>query len=180
MSDDRAERLEKLREIEAKASEQRNFNIRDDERLALAARDCAFDYVDKKVAELRSEIREVKALANKRPSNQPARKGISLKAFRALPEEQRKGYRFSQEDKNRLTLDKISEVEEGLIKAYSELKEVKKSLDGVGLRYEGVFEDGKSYRQGSVITDHGSLWIAKQTTTGRPPSDSWQLAVKSR
>jgi len=45
--------------------------------------------------------------------------------------------------------------------------------------YFGVFEEGKSYRKNSFLTDSGSLWIARKETAQRPGSnEDWKLAVK--
>jgi hypothetical protein len=45
--------------------------------------------------------------------------------------------------------------------------------------YRGVWEAGLAYRAGNFVTDGGSVWHCKRTTTQRPgPGDAWQLAVK--
>jgi hypothetical protein len=45
--------------------------------------------------------------------------------------------------------------------------------------YEGVFQQGRSYVEGSLVTDHGALWIAKRATQSRPGQDGdFQLIVK--
>lgn len=45
--------------------------------------------------------------------------------------------------------------------------------------YRGVFEAGREYRAGDVVTWAGSLFIAKSTTTDKPEqTKAWQLAAK--
>jgi hypothetical protein len=48
------------------------------------------------------------------------------------------------------------------------------------LRYEGVWQSGKTYQRGNVVTDAGSMWHANIATSARPGSDTsaWTLAVK--
>jgi hypothetical protein len=48
------------------------------------------------------------------------------------------------------------------------------------LRYQGVYEEGKSYDEGDVVTWAGSTWTAKEATATRPGdgSQGWQLCVK--
>jgi hypothetical protein len=50
------------------------------------------------------------------------------------------------------------------------------------LKFQGVFEPGKSYAPGDACTFHGGLWICRAETIGQPGQDyqGWQLAVKSR
>jgi len=50
--------------------------------------------------------------------------------------------------------------------------------------YRGVYEDGKQYRAGDVVTWGGSGWVAKQDTAAKPglstpESRAWQLAIKA-
>lgn len=52
------------------------------------------------------------------------------------------------------------------------------------LLYRGVFEDGRTYEKGDVVTWGGHAWIAKESTAGKPgvtseASRAWQLAVKA-
>jgi hypothetical protein len=47
-----------------------------------------------------------------------------------------------------------------------------------GMKYAGVFEDGRNYEVGDLCTDRGSLWICKHPTQTRPPSKDWQLVQK--
>jgi hypothetical protein len=51
---------------------------------------------------------------------------------------------------------------------------------GPGLRYVGVFEEGRLYSWGDVCTDRGSMWHCSQPTTDRPGEGqtSWKLCVK--
>jgi hypothetical protein len=50
------------------------------------------------------------------------------------------------------------------------------------LKYCGVWSAGKTYVENSLVTQGGSLWIAKQTTAAFPGGgaepDSWQLCCK--
>lgn len=49
-----------------------------------------------------------------------------------------------------------------------------------GIEYRGVWEDRAEYQQGDVVTDKGSMWVARGCSRGMRPgaSDAWQLAVK--
>jgi len=48
------------------------------------------------------------------------------------------------------------------------------------LKYCGVYQDGKAYTAGDVVTWAGSTWTAAEATTTKPGdgSKSWQLCVK--
>jgi integrin beta 3 len=47
-------------------------------------------------------------------------------------------------------------------------------------KYQGVFQDGRAYREGDAVTNGGSLFIArKDSPAGKPAAEGdWQLAVK--
>jgi hypothetical protein len=49
------------------------------------------------------------------------------------------------------------------------------------LKYGGVFEQGAAYREGTLVTRSGSLWLALRETRAAPGSDpeKWRLVVKS-
>jgi hypothetical protein len=51
-------------------------------------------------------------------------------------------------------------------------------LEAHGVKYVGTFEQGRVYVPGEIVTDRGSMWACLRETTGRPPSDSWQLSAK--
>lgn len=60
------------------------------------------------------------------------------------------------------------------------LKKRIEEIEGGGVRYEGVWQDGKEYRRGTFATRGGSVWHANCTTRGRPgESPDWTLAVKA-
>ena len=48
------------------------------------------------------------------------------------------------------------------------------------LKFRGVFEQGKDYSVGDCATCHGSLWVCRAATGGKPGEDyhGWVLAVK--
>lgn len=48
------------------------------------------------------------------------------------------------------------------------------------LRYQGVYNEGKAYTSGDVVTWAGSTWTAHEPTTTKPGdgSKAWTLAVK--
>ena len=48
------------------------------------------------------------------------------------------------------------------------------------LKFRGVWEQGKTYSVGDCATCHGSLWVCKAETGGKPNEDfhGWVLAVK--
>lgn len=49
-----------------------------------------------------------------------------------------------------------------------------------GLRYLGVYVDGKAYELGDVVTWAGSAWHCHDTTTAKPGNGgAWQLIVKA-
>lgn len=48
------------------------------------------------------------------------------------------------------------------------------------LSYRGVFKQGSAYREGSLTTHNGGLWLARADSTQRPGSGAeWTLIVKS-
>jgi len=49
-----------------------------------------------------------------------------------------------------------------------------------GLSYEGVYQDGKEYEIGQIVTWAGSTWHCNETTTTKPgdASKAWTLMVK--
>jgi hypothetical protein len=52
-------------------------------------------------------------------------------------------------------------------------------LESRQVRYCGVFESGRRYRKGELVTDAGSVWHCEADTSTRPgDSDAWVLAVK--
>jgi hypothetical protein len=54
-----------------------------------------------------------------------------------------------------------------------------KALEGrPQIEYRGTFEAGKTYREGALVTDKGSLWLATRETGHRPPDVTWKLVVK--
>jgi hypothetical protein len=48
------------------------------------------------------------------------------------------------------------------------------------LKFRGVWEAGTAYDVGDCATCHGSLWVCKAETSGKPGEDfvAWTLAVK--
>ena len=48
------------------------------------------------------------------------------------------------------------------------------------LKFRGVWAEGKDYNVGDCATSHGSLWVCKAETSGKPGEDfhGWVLAVK--
>jgi hypothetical protein len=47
------------------------------------------------------------------------------------------------------------------------------------LIYRSVFQEGQTYRRGDAVTYSGSLWHCDaETTTARPGTADWTLAVK--
>jgi hypothetical protein len=60
-------------------------------------------------------------------------------------------------------------------------KDGKDGLNGKDAQWQycGTFVTGKTYDVGDLVTDHGSLFYCKRTTTGRPAASSdWTLMVK--
>ena len=49
-------------------------------------------------------------------------------------------------------------------------------------KWAGTFVTGTRYSEASLITHHGSLWVATEATTSTPgtPGNAWRLIVKSR
>jgi hypothetical protein len=46
--------------------------------------------------------------------------------------------------------------------------------------YQGVFQEGKTYSRGSMVTKAGGLWLALEDTMEIPGrSERWRLVVKS-
>ena len=51
-----------------------------------------------------------------------------------------------------------------------------------GVEYGGVYENGKSYPKGMLISRRGGLWLSLQDANGWAPGQSplhWKLVVKS-
>ena len=48
-------------------------------------------------------------------------------------------------------------------------------------KWAGVFVPGTRYTEASLVTHHGSLWVATAATTTTPgtPGNAWRLIVKS-
>ena len=46
--------------------------------------------------------------------------------------------------------------------------------------YRGVWREADTYTKGDAVTADGSMWIARETPTGKPGTmaSGWQLAVK--
>ena len=53
--------------------------------------------------------------------------------------------------------------------------------DRPALSYGGVYEQGVTYREGTLVTRSGSLWLCLRETRATPGSDpeKWRLVVKS-
>ncbi len=61
-------------------------------------------------------------------------------------------------------------------KATSDLAERIAALEENSLHDGGVFESGKSYRKGAIVTNHGQSWLARSVTASVPGSDqTWRL-----
>ncbi len=83
---------------------------------------------------------------------------------------------------------KLSPRTRGLVRAMAEVtashvRELRERIVALEqqpfLREAGVWEPGKAYGTGQVVSDHGSAWVAKQATCQRPgESDHWRLLVK--
>jgi len=61
------------------------------------------------------------------------------------------------------------------------LEEKVRALDAAGLPHcEGIHENSKHYRQGSLVTRSGSLWLALNATSDTPGAGAtaWKLIVK--
>ena len=54
-------------------------------------------------------------------------------------------------------------------------------LEGLQLKYVGVWKHGAVYAPGQFVTEAGALWHCNYQTTARPgeSSSDWTLAVKS-
>lgn len=58
---------------------------------------------------------------------------------------------------------------------------IKALEDRPALRYGGVYESGVTYREGTLVTRSGGLWLALKDTSRQPGTapDDWRLVVKS-
>ena len=53
-------------------------------------------------------------------------------------------------------------------------------LEGRGFtEYRGVFAEGCAYKKGSLVTDHGAMWLALADTNQRPPGADWKMTVRA-
>ncbi len=66
-----------------------------------------------------------------------------------------------------------------LVQRVAELEQKLAELEQRAMRYRGVFREANDYERGDCVTDGGALWFCRHPTSTRPPSDDWQLAVKS-
>jgi hypothetical protein len=48
------------------------------------------------------------------------------------------------------------------------------------MTYEDVWEEGKSYSTGQVVTKGASMWIAKEATDGCPPGNGWKQILHAK
>ena len=55
-----------------------------------------------------------------------------------------------------------------------------KELEASQTKYEGIWEAGKAYRKGTLVTHSGSIFHANTDSPLKPgtPNSGWQLAVK--
>lgn len=75
-------------------------------------------------------------------------------------------------EKNRRTFVQVMTMADGR-KIESEFK-----LVGL-LQYCEVYQIGRQYEMGDVVTNDGSMWVALRDTSGSPgKSPDWRLAVK--
>ena len=92
--------------------------------------------------------------------------------------------------KNGLSPESIDSIAEGVVwfvkeQFQQQLAPLLKRLDALEQqpprpRYEGIYEQGKTYARGSLATKSGGLWLALEHTTQVPGrSDQWRLVVKS-
>jgi hypothetical protein len=114
------------------------------------------------VAGLKQRVRELERMVGSTTNA-----GILIKATAdAMAENHREiaaDIKAAREQITKETDQKIAEIERSRIK------------------YHGVFEHGVVYREGSMVTKAGSLWIARGETNQTPGegNTSWTLAVKS-
>lgn len=52
------------------------------------------------------------------------------------------------------------------------------ALENAIPRYRGTHKAGETYDKNSIITDHGSMWIALKETDTRPPGAAWQQCTR--
>jgi len=59
-------------------------------------------------------------------------------------------------------------------------RELKSEFKLTGLMlYEQIYQSGRQYEMGDVVTNDGSMWVALKDTNGAPgKSADWRLAVK--
>ena len=77
-----------------------------------------------------------------------------------------------------LVAGRIAAVEAGL----AEARRGDRAVESATLqKWAGTFVPGTRYSEASLITHHGSLWVATEATTTTPgtPGNAWRLIVKS-
>jgi len=63
-------------------------------------------------------------------------------------------------------------------KLIADLQTRVEALEQRPIKYLGVWEQGKAYSANSMVTDHGSMFIAREDTIQRPGCEAWTLCVK--
>lgn len=77
------------------------------------------------------------------------------------------------------SIDAVIEVfNKKIAKLTEKITELENRLEGT-LRYEDVWESGKGYHPGDLVTHAGSGWICKAPTTAKPGGNPhWKLWIK--
>ena len=69
-------------------------------------------------------------------------------------------------------------MEQALLKLIADLEARIQKLEERPIKYLGAWEQGAAYSANSIVTDRGSMWIAREDTIQRPGCEAWTLCVK--
>ena len=74
--------------------------------------------------------------------------------------------------------DVVEAVKSYVDATFAPLRQRIEELEARG--YKGVYEEGREYSKGQMVTRHGSIFHCNRTTRQRPAEcDDWTLAVKA-
>ena len=138
---------------------------------------------DPKIVEARRELRALFEQTRDRPATpEELEKMVELWCDGELGIDSRLYIHLrGHESRDPKTQARLDSVEKRLGALESGLEATKDALASRGIQYRGIYDATLVYRQGDVVTDHGSAWVSLVDVNKTRPSDAgakWQLMVK--